>query len=146
MSERTIDVFFYGLFMDVEVLEEAGVVSKNARRAYADGFALRIGQRATLVQSADGRVYGMVFAVTHADLDRLYSKPGLEHYRAEAILVQTFEGQSTPALCFNLIEAPQPHEQNEEYANRLRTVLTKLNFPSNYISHLASSYWMRKPG
>jgi hypothetical protein len=136
MSERTIDVFFYGLFMDVEVLEEAGVAPKNARRAYADGFELRIGQRATLVPSANGRVYGMIFAFTHADLDRLYAKPGLEHYRAEAILVQTFDGQSTPALCFNLIEVPQPLEQNEEYANRLRTVLTKLSFPEDYISTL----------
>jgi len=136
MSERTVDVFFYGLFMDVEVLEEAGVVPKNARRAYADGFELRIGERATLLPSLGGRVYGMVFSITHADLERLYSKPGLEHYRPEAILVQTFEGQRTPALCFNLIEAPQPHEQNEEYANRLRAVLTRLNFPADYISSL----------
>jgi hypothetical protein len=49
MSERRVDVFFYGLFMDIGVLRQSGVEPVNPRRASADGFALRIGRRATLV-------------------------------------------------------------------------------------------------
>jgi hypothetical protein len=36
MSERRLDGFFYGLFMDVAVLAKSGVVPMNGRRAYVD--------------------------------------------------------------------------------------------------------------
>lgn len=51
MSDRRLDVFFYGLFMEVAVLRKIGLTPVNPRRAYVEGFALRIGQRATLVPS-----------------------------------------------------------------------------------------------
>ena len=57
MSDRRIDCFFYGLFMDVDVLQHSHVVPSNPRRAYIDGFALRIGRRATLVPSPGARAY-----------------------------------------------------------------------------------------
>ena len=88
MSDRRLDVFFYGLFMDIAVLRESGVAPINPRRAYVDDFALRIGQRATLVPLAGARSYGMLFALTHSELDRLYAAPGLEQYRPEAVLAQ----------------------------------------------------------
>src|SRR6267142_2328202 len=92
MSDRRIDAFFYGLFMDGEILRGAGVAPIHPRRAYVEGFALRIGQRATLVPSAGARAYGMLFALTHSELDRLYAAPGLEQYRPEAVLAQSLEG------------------------------------------------------
>jgi hypothetical protein len=137
MSDRRIDAFFYGLFMDVEVLQKAGVQPIRPRRAFVDEFALRIGQRATLIPSVGGRAYGMLFALTHAELDRLYSAPGLEQYRPEAVLAQPLDGAPTPALCFNLREAPPPHERNPEYAAQLQKVLGKLDFPAEYVASLA---------
>ena len=134
MSDRRIDAFFYGLFMDDEVLREANVAPVNPRRAYVEGFALRIGRRATLVPTDGARVYGMLFALTHPELDRLYSAPGLEQYRPEALLVQPLEGAPTPALCFNLREAPQPSERDAEYAARLQRALSKLDFPAEYVA------------
>jgi hypothetical protein len=137
MSERRVDAFFYGLFMDLEILREAGVAPVNPRRAYVDDFALRIGQRATLLPSAGARAYGMLFALTHPELDRLYAAPGLEEYRPEAVLAQPLEGMPTPALCYNLREAPAPHERNPEYAARLQQALRKLDFPSEYVASVA---------
>ena len=52
MSDRRIDTFFYGLFMDIDILREGGVAPINPRRAYVEDLALRIGRRATLVPSA----------------------------------------------------------------------------------------------
>jgi len=135
MSDRRIDAFFYGLFMDLEILREGGVAPINPRRAYVDDFALRIGQRATLVPSAGARAYGMLVALTHAELDRLYAAPGLEQYRPEAVLAQPLEGPSAPALCYNLRGAP--HERNPEYAARLRRALRKLNFPPEYVASVS---------
>jgi hypothetical protein len=134
MSDRRIDGFFYGLFMDHEILRDAGVEPINPRRAYVEEFALRIGQRATLIPSPGARAYGMLFALKHSELDRLYAAPGLEQYRPEAILAQPLEGTPTPALCYNLREAPRPHERNPEYAARLQRVLTILGFPAEYVA------------
>ena len=129
MAPRQIDGFFYGLFMDVQVLRQAGAKPSNARRAYVTDFALRIGQRATLVPSPGARAYGMLISLTHAELDRLYGAPGLEGYRPEAVLARPFEGEAVPALCYNLVQPPEPHERNPEYARRLRSVLEALGFP-----------------
>jgi hypothetical protein len=134
MSNRRIDVFFYGLFMDVDVLRESSVVPINPRRAYVDDFALRIGQRATLLPSSGARAYGMLIALAHQELERLYTAPGLEHYRPEAVLAHPLEGTPVPALCYNLREAPGPHERNSDYATRLQRVLSKLNFPPAYVA------------
>lgn len=137
MTDRRIDGFFYGLFMDSDVLRESQVVAVNPRRAYVDGYALRIGRRATLVPASEARAYGMVFALTHDDLERLYSAPGLEQYRPEAILAQSLEGETWPALCYNLREAPEPGETNAEYATRLRATLRRLEFPPEYVASIS---------
>lgn len=134
MSERRVEAFFYGLYMDLDVLREAGVAPLAPRKAYVDGFALRIGRRATLLPSAGARAYGMLYAVTHAELERLYTAPGLEQYRPEAVIARPLEGTPTPALCYNLREAPRPQERNPDYAERLRRALTKLEFPPDYIA------------
>lgn len=127
-----VDVFFYGLFMDADVLREHQVAAVDPRPAYADGYALRIGRRATLIPFAGQRAYGMVYALTEAELDRLYSGPGLDQYRPEPLLVQMLGGITLPVLCY-VCPRPQPGEANAEYAARLRAVLQKLHFPPEYV-------------
>jgi hypothetical protein len=133
-SERLIDVFFYGLFMDADILEENQVIAINPRPGYVEGFALRIGQRAALVPAPDARAYGMIMAISGADLARLYAAPGLELYHPEAVLARTLEGEAFPALCYNLGAAPGVHERNPEYAARLQRVLQALGFPPEYVA------------
>jgi len=123
--------------MDVDILKESLVTAVKPRRAYVDGYALRIGRRATLVPVSEARAYGMVFALTHDELERLYSAPGLEQYRPEAVLVHLLEGEVLPVLCYNLREAPASNESNAEYATRLREALSRLGFPSDYVSSVS---------
>jgi len=137
MTERRIDVFFYGLFMDAELLRRNEVTPAEPRPAHVDGFQLRIGQRATLIPSSGARAYGMLFALTHAELERLYSGPGLEHYRPEGVLARTLDGGDCPALCYNLREAPSNDDRNPEYAARLQGVLSNLGFPAEYVASVA---------
>jgi hypothetical protein len=134
MSNRRIDVFFYGLFMDIDILRQAHVAPLDPRPAYVEDFALRIGQRAALVPAAGGRVYGMLFALTDSELERLYVAPGLEQYRPETVLAHIIGGAAAPAVCYNLREAPRTHERNPEYAARLERVLRKLGFPQAYVA------------
>src|ERR1700693_2662068 len=127
MSERRIDAFFYGLFMDTAILRAGGVAKPaNPRRAFVDDFEVRIGQLATLVPRAGARAYGMLFALTHTELDLLYAAPGLEPYRAEAIFAQPFDGIVTPALCYNLRHPSSADEWNPAYASRLQEILARL--------------------
>lgn len=138
MNERRVDGFFYGLFMDLDVLRNSGVTPESALPAYVDDFALRIGNRATLVPSPGARAYGMLIALTHSELQRLYSAPGLEPYRPEAVLARPFDGGSIPALCYNLVEPPAADEQNPTYAVRLQKTLRDLGFPAEYIDSVSS--------
>lgn len=137
MTDRRIDGFFYGLFMDSDVLRDRQVRAVNPRRVYVDGYALRIGQRATLVPSPGARCYGMVFALTHDELEKLYTATGLEQYRPEAVIARLLAGKTLPALCYNLRRAPGPDEFNAEYAARLREALGRLDFPPDYIASVS---------
>jgi len=134
VDEELIDVFFYGLFMDPDLLVGKGIPPRDPRRAIAESYALRIGQRATLVPESGARAHGMVYALTRAELDRLYSQPGLEDYRAEPIAVRGYDGSTRTAMCYNLAAAPRPGHASADYAARLREVLNRLGFPPEYAS------------
>lgn len=137
MSPRRVDGFFYGLFMDADALQSLQVNPTKPRRGYAEGYALRIGRRSTLVPAEGARAYGMVFALTHEELHRLYSPPGLQEYRPEALLVTTLEDETLPALCYNLAPETTPQAPNPEYAAKLRQALTRLDFPAEYVDSIS---------
>jgi hypothetical protein len=138
VTTRTIDVFFYGLFMDADRLRRQEIEPVRARRGYVDAFALRIGQRATLVPQLGARSYGMLMALAPDDIARLYAAPGLERYRPEAVLVHSLEDDAVvPALCYNLPDAPEVSERNPQYAAELRMVLEALDFPRQYVAVIA---------
>src|SRR5882762_4758576 len=99
---RRIDVFFYGLFMDDALLREKGVKPLSRRIASVENFCLVIGARATMVPCANGSVHGVLFSLTHSEVDELYSEDSVSVYRPEAVSAQLADGSIIPALCFNL--------------------------------------------
>src|SRR4030095_435081 len=134
MSSRWTDVFFYGLFMDQDLLREKGIEPTAVELASVDGYALRIGQRATLVASGVSRVHGVVMSLTLAALERLYSDPSVAAYRPQAVLAQLASGGVIGALCYNLPEPPAPGEQNAEYSAKLRVIGRKVGLPADYVA------------
>ena len=136
MASRRIDVFFYGLFMDADLLRTKGVNPTNIRPASVPGFALRIGQRATLVPSPKGLAHGILMDLTHAEVEQLYSDSSVRAYRPEAVLCELRSGSRVPALCFNLVEPPRPDETNSGYAAKLRDLAVRLGLPSNYVASI----------
>jgi hypothetical protein len=136
MTDERVKVFFYGLFMDPDVLAGRGIVAPVPRRARAEGWGLRIGRRATLVPAQGEEAHGVVYELAPAELDRLYGQPGLEAYRPETIAVRDLEGARVAATCYNLATAPGPDEANVAYARELREVLIRLGFPRDYADQL----------
>ena len=136
MAERRINVFFYGLFMDADFLRDKGANPVNIRLACVPGFALRIGQRATLIETSQARTYGMLMELTHDEIEQLYSEASVRAYRPEAVLTELSDGSRVPALCFNLVVPPGPEEANSEYAGKLRTLARQLGLPSDYVESI----------
>ena len=136
MSSRWADVFFYGLFMDQNLLREKGIVPTAVELASVEGFALRIGRRAALVASGGSRVHGVVMSLTLADLKRLYSEPSVAAYHPQAVLAQLAGGGVIAALCYNLPELPALGEHNAEYAAKLRVIGRKVGLPADYVESL----------
>jgi hypothetical protein len=135
-AEARVDVFFYGLFMDEKVLEANGVVATARRIASVRDFAIRIGRRATLVREPGARAHGVVFALTHGELERLYGDVSLRDYKPEAILCELSDGTSAAALCYNLPTAPPEGERNAEYATKLAAVARRAALPDDYIGQI----------
>ena len=133
IAPSRIDVFFYGLFMDADLLRSKGAAPANVRIASVPGFELRIGQRATLLRNANACAWGMLMQLTHSEVEQLYSEPSVQAYRPEAVLAQAGDGSFLPALCFNLVNPPAPEEKNPEYAAKLKQLAIRLQLPSDYI-------------
>lgn len=135
-TPRRIDVFFYGLFMDEALLREKGLNPINPRLASVDNFALMVGQRATLVPTVGDTVHGVVFSLTHEDIDGLYGEPSVKAYRPEPVLARLKAGELIPTLCFNLPALDSTNERNVGYAAKLRDLATRLNLPLKYVQKI----------
>ena len=133
---RSIAVFFYGLFMDDALLREKGMNPTNRRMAFVENFSLVIGARATLVPSLGQTVHGVVFSLTHAEVDALYGEASVSVYRPEAILAQLADGSVIPALCFNLPVPPSIEERNPQYVSKLRELAGRIGLPPGYVSSI----------
>lgn len=136
MDQRRLDVFFYGLFMDPQVLESKGLKPLGVRQAAVPGFELRIGARAALVPTPGGQVHGMLMKLSHADLDTLYSEAGVQAYRPEPVLAIASDGARVAALCYNLREPAAADEHNAEYAAKLRALAQRLGLPQDYVDSI----------
>jgi len=124
-NQRLNNVFFYGLYMDEEILKSKGVKPRNKRRAIADGYALRLGNMATLLRKENATAYGMVYSLTHEEMDILYKNSGLTQYVNEALMVELENKSNIVTLCSVLLDAPKVDESNDEYYQKLVTCMKK---------------------
>lgn len=133
---RRIDVFFYGLFMDEALLREKGMNPKNRRTAFVENFSLVIGARATLVPRPNQTAHGVLFSLTHTEVDALYREASVSVYRPEAVAAQLEDGSVIPALCFNLPVPPSIEEKNPQYVSKLRELASRIGLPPGYVSSI----------
>lgn len=130
-------VFFYGLFMDDDLLKEKGFHPSNGKIAFAKGYGLRIGEKAALVQSASESSYGIVMSLNEAEIDKLYSAPGVSEYLPEHIEVTEQNGNTYKVLCYNL-PLSKLSGSNKEYAKSLSEAAKKMGLPKTYIDQILS--------
>ena len=136
MTSRRADVFFYGLFMDAELLRSKGLRPEGGELASVVGVALRVGQRAALVPEAGARVHGLVFSLTLSELERLYADPSVQAYVPQPVLAELAGGGVIAALCYNLPRPPAATERNPEYLAKLRALGQRVGLPAEYVASL----------
>jgi Gamma-glutamyl cyclotransferase, AIG2-like len=132
-SSRRVDAFFYGLFMDADLLRSKGLTPMDPELATVAGLVLRIGQRAALVPDPGGQVHGVVMSLTLAELERLYAEPSVREYTPQAVLADLAGGGVTAALCYNLPNPPRANERNPDYVTKLRAVGEQVGLPEGYL-------------
>lgn len=130
-------IFFYGLFMDIDLLKGKGFTPTAEKLAYAEGYGLRIGERATLVKAEFERAYGIVMNLSEEEAETLYSGPGVSEYVPEEIYVTEAIGVRYKATVYNL-PTSKLTGSNEEYAKSLCVAAKKMGLPETYINEILS--------
>ncbi len=135
MTNQTVWVFFYGSFINLDVLKRTDYVPEQFEVARLRGFDIRIAPLANVFRSDEHSVYGIVATATHADLQRLYSQAWVGSYLPEAVVVETMDGKSRPALCYIAPDGDGTPAASD-YVDRILGPAIKHGFPPWYIGRL----------
>ena len=128
-------VFFYGLFMDENLLATKGVKPSEVNPGFLEGFDLRIGERATLVRCPGGRAYGVVMDIAPSEATELYAGVSVADYQPEPVIVELMDGTQTEATCYNL-PGDRVTGVSRKYAEALLSIASRLGFPESYLDQI----------
>jgi hypothetical protein len=138
MQQSAVWAFFYGSYMNFNVLKEVNLVPRQHAVGKLSGFDIRIQPLANLVVCERSCVYGIVASATHDELSRLYAHA--QHvlggvYVPQAVLVEVKESKWMPALCY-LAPCMRPEPARDEYIDRIVAPAKEYGFPAWYIERL----------
>jgi len=140
MTEPKVWTFFYGSYINLDVLKGLGLVPERFEVARLNGFDIRIQPLANLIRSDQQCVYGIIATATHSELQHLYAHAqdvlgGV--YLPEAVLVETLAGGWRPALCY-IAPALEPQPASHDYIDRIARPAREYGFPEWYLARLES--------
>ncbi len=139
-QELEIWTFFYGSYMNLDVLEGVDYVPRRHEVARLPGFDIRVGPLANLVPSDRHSAYGIVATGTHTELARLYDHAENVlggKYLPVPVLVVTESGHWLPALTYIAPLLPKGPVAGD-YLDRVLKPATDHGFPRWYIDRLES--------
>jgi hypothetical protein len=128
-------IFFYGLFMDKDLLIAKGLHPSNSRIAYVMGYGLRIGDRATLENSASERAFGSIMQLHNEELELLYSEKSVADYIPEEITAIDDEGHSLDVISY-ILPMENVSGSNSKYAKALSLAARKIGLPIEYVAEI----------
>lgn len=125
-AERS-DVFFYGLYMDPEVLAVRGVVPRQPRLAWLADRQVVLGAKAMLLRAAGECAFGVVYRLGPDEVRALYHDvPG---YLPESVRVRLLAEPGSPSIAaVTMVHAAPPLQGREDpdYAARWRLLVRRL--------------------
>lgn len=140
-NDNRVNVFFYGSYMNLEVLHKQGISDRAFQVAQLPGYALTIGSAANVVKNGLERVFGIVTPLSHDELDTLYSREAQAklgaYYLPEPVLVMTADGNFLPALCYIAYDGVAG-VASSAYIETILNAAQQYHFPPSYIQHIES--------
>ena len=130
-----MEVFFYGLFMDVTILLKNGIKPSNLRRGYLNDYALKIGNRASLIPGKNEKSYGIVMTIDNDAIHNLYAEASVADYIPEEVSIITSTNDSIAATCYNL-PSKSITGTNVLYAASLYKLAKQEGFPDDYLEKI----------
>lgn len=130
-----MEVFFYGLFMDMDLLRDKGVDPANPRKGYLNDYTLILGERASLTSAEGKRAYGIVMSVADAAIRHLYSEASVTDYLPEEVVVRTEAREEIQAICYNL-PIQLLTGTNPAYARSLYDLARRKGLPEAYVERI----------
>lgn len=133
-------VFFYGSYMNFDVLKDVGIAPREWEVARVNGYDIVIEPRANMIRSNEQCVYGILATATHAELNRLYAHAQNvlgELYLPEPVLAETLSGAWRAALCY-IAPSMAAGTVADDYVERILKPAREFNFPEWYIRRLES--------
>jgi hypothetical protein len=140
MTQPKVWTFFYGSFLNLDVLKQTGLVPERYEVAKLSGFDICIQPLANLIRSDQHCVYGIVATATHEELGRLYDY-AQSHlggiYLPEPVLVETLDGKSRAAFCY-IAPSMETRAPSNDYIDRIVGPARQYGFPEWYVARLES--------
>jgi cation transport regulator ChaC len=135
---ETVWVFFYGSYINGDVLSEVDLEPRDVEVASLHGWSITIAPLANLQPAAQEVVYGILARATHAELERLYDHA--EHvlggvYLPRPVVVERHDGSLRAALCYVALDMPVA-AADPAYVARIVGPAKEFGFPGWYIDHL----------
>jgi hypothetical protein len=140
MTNRKVSVFFYGSYINLDVLKQVNFIPDSYEVAKLSGFDIVIKPLANLVKSDKDCVYGILTSGTHEEMENLYSHARNvlgSAYLPEAVLVETLDGKFKSVLCY-ISPGIEEKQAANDYINRIVEPAKKYGFPYWYIKKLKS--------
>ncbi|WP_322053068.1 gamma-glutamylcyclotransferase family protein [Paraburkholderia bannensis] len=139
MMDRLVDMFFYGLYMDGANLAAKGVHPRLPRVGRILDHRVVVATKAILTRAPGEVAVGMVYALTHCEIDRLYD--GLDDYRAEAFIARIDDPNGgvsplVPALAMVHVAPRIDGAVDADYIAGLHITLTSLGFSTSHLPRI----------
>ena len=140
MADHSVWTFFYGSYMNLNVLREVDILPDEWTTCSLANYELIIQPRANVLPCANSTVYGIVAKTDHTDLERLYTHAREvlgETYLPEAVLITTKNDASLPALCY-ISHDMKPAPAANDYVDRILQPSREYGFPEWYLKRIES--------
>jgi cation transport regulator ChaC len=131
-------VFFYGSYINADVVAEANLEPRDIEVASLHGWGITIAPLANVHPAEGETVYGILARATHAELERLYDHAeqvlgGV--YLPRPVAIARRDGSLRAALCY---VAPQMTVAvaDPAYVARIVGPAREFGFPGWYVNHL----------
>ncbi len=141
MGDVRVNVFFYGSYMNFDVLRAVDIGERAFEPSSISGYELTISPLANLRKKQPSNAYGILTRLTHPELDRLYQGHARTVlggiYLPEAVVVSRADGSAAAALCY-LSHDMQAASADADYVDRILKPAQAYGFPQWYLDHISS--------